>query len=93
MSTAQSSAPEKSTAMYATLVRGRVYYLKNREFLNGVSELVTPEEHAWLEENAFDLVSVEGEGEHQVRPKFKFSGSPVAEKASGAPPRSRARTQ
>lgn len=90
MSTTQ---PAETTGQtYATLVRGRIYFLKDKEFLNGVAVAVTAEERQWLEDNAIDLVSVEGEAEYQERSKFSFSASaaPVAERT---PARNRARVQ
>lgn len=64
-----------AAALTATLVRGRVYFLGDKEFENGVAVSVTADEKAYLEKNAVDLVSIEDEGEHQSRQKFKFSGS------------------
>jgi hypothetical protein len=67
-----STTESPAATYYATLVRGRVYYLGNREFLTGVREKVSADDKKWLEQHAVDEVTVEGEGEHQKRAKFKF---------------------
>jgi hypothetical protein len=72
---AAASGPVQHTA---TLVRGRVYFLGKKEFEVGKPVVVTEQEKAYLEANAFDLVSVEGEGEHQARAKFEFATSGAA---------------
>ena len=85
---------EDTNAIYATLVRGRVYYLRDRLFEHEVELEVTAEDRAWLEDNAYDEVTVEGEGEHQRREKFKFEVRPRGgdTPAAAAPsPRSRNR--
>lgn len=74
--------------IYATLVRGRVYFFQSREFVNGVAQLVSKADKEWLEENAVDLVSIEDEGEHQPRQKFSFSTT-SAEPAGAKRTRSR----
>jgi hypothetical protein len=75
--------------MLATLKRGRVYFLRDREFLNGVPQAVNAEEKAWLVDNAVDYVTVEGENEHQPRAKFEFSVGTVEPVTKG--PRQRTR--
>lgn len=77
------------TTSYATLVRGRVYFLGDKEFLNGQTIEVTQEQREWLEDHAVDEVSVEGEGEYQSRAKFRFSATAAPVEASA--PRSRRR--
>lgn len=66
------STKEEATVTYATLIRGRCYFLRDREFVTGVAQIVSDEDRDWLKEHAVDEVTVEGEGEHQKRPKFKF---------------------
>lgn len=60
----------------ATLTRGRVYMLLNagneRIFEYGVPQEVTADTRDYLQASALDIVSVEGEAEHQPRQKFKF---------------------
>jgi hypothetical protein len=63
-----------AVGLTATLTRGRVYFYGDKEFENGVAVPITAEEKKWLETHAVDLVSIEDEGEHQTRAKFKFSG-------------------
>lgn len=89
MSTEDTSA----TAIYATLIRGRVYYLRDKEFMNGEEHEVSAEDRDWLENSAFDEVTVEGEGEHQRREKFKFEVRPRGEKPDAAAPSPRSRNR
>lgn len=58
---------------YATLKRGRVYYLQDTRFEWNRPTAVTEEQMEHLKEHAVDLVTVEGESEHQGRQKFTFS--------------------
>lgn len=78
---------------YATLVRGRVYFLGNREFLKGEPQEVSDEDREWLELHAVDEVTVEDEGEHQKRAKFKFEVRPRDEKPSAPTPSPRSRAR
>lgn len=71
------------TAFNATLVRGRVYFYKSYEFQNGVPQKVSLADKEYLEANAVDLITIESEGEHQSRQKFKFS--PVGAEAEAEP--------
>jgi hypothetical protein len=88
--TTETSAP--ANTLYCTLVRGRVYYLGDREFMNGVEQEITEEVREWLEEHAIDLVSVEDEYEHQERQKFVFREGPKVEAVQEvAPTRARRR--
>lgn len=75
------------TEYKATLKRGRVYFLRDREFLNGVTQVINQEDKDWLEEHAVDEVTVEGENEHQKRPKFVYeiAGNGGDETASPSP--------
>lgn len=84
----QTATTESTTAIMATLVRGRVYFFNNREFINGEPQVVTPADKEWLTKHAVDLVSVEDENEHQVRQKFSFSDGQVER---SAPKRTRGR--
>jgi len=62
-------------AWTATLERGETYVYKSRFFRKGVPFNVTEETKAYLEENAYDDVTV-GEGDEvelDRRPKFKFA--------------------
>lgn len=59
-----------TTKTYATLVRGRVYYLGDALFEKGMPKEVTPTQRMHLEDNAVDTVTVEGQPEG--RQKFKF---------------------
>jgi hypothetical protein len=78
--------------IYATLMRGRAYYLRDKEFLAGVAVEVTEEQKAWLETSAVDFVSVEGESDYQERPKFKFDVGAGAPVAAATPRRTRGRS-
>lgn len=84
---------ESTDVIYAKLVRGRVYFLGAKEFEWDVEQEVTPEEREWLEEHAVDQVTLESEGEHQLRAKFEFSVRPRDEKPKAEPlsPRVRSR--
>lgn len=75
MSNPDETVTPASNDIYATLVRGRVYFLGNREFLNGVAEKVSAADRDWLTAHAVDQITIEEEGEHQHRQKFKFSTS------------------
>lgn len=90
MSTKDESVDTTSSdgKIYATLIRGRVFFFKNQEFLNGVAQEISASDKEWLEEHAVDLVSVEDENEHQVRQKFTFSGA-----APDRPPAKRSRSR
>jgi hypothetical protein len=99
MSTAQTVSaapvtPEPAPVWFATLKRGRVYYLRDRLFEQGIEQVVSEEVKVYLEEFAIDEVSVEDENEFQARPKFVFRQGDVDSTASAASaqrPRSRAR--
>ena len=75
MSTAKenSRGAQKEAQWYATLKRGRVYYLQGIRFEWNVPQAVTAEQMEHLKEYAVDQVTVEGEFEHQGRQKFVFS--------------------
>lgn len=83
----------KNDVIYAKLVRGRVYFLGLKEFEYDVEQEITPEEHEWLVEHAVDQVTLESEGEHQLRQKFEFSFRPRDEKpkTTASSPRQRSR--
>lgn len=82
----------KEPKIIATLIRGRVYYLADREFVFEVPAEISAEDRAWLEIHAVDEVTVEGEGEYQKRPKFKFEVvREDDESAPPSPPRARSR--
>lgn len=68
-------APKTKT--YATLVRGRVYFLGEALFEAGMPKEVTPTQRMHLEDNAVDIVTVEGQPEG--RQKFKFEDRVPAE--------------
>lgn len=63
---------DKTEGRFGVLVRGRVYYLRNKVFERGVPVPVSEEEEEYLKEHAVDEVTVEDEFEHQPRQKFKF---------------------
>jgi hypothetical protein len=81
--------------IYATLVRGRCYFLGDREFLFEEEQIISQDDRDWLEVHAVDQVTVEDEGEHQARQKFKFelrprdAGDKAAKAASSPRQRSR----
>jgi hypothetical protein len=77
------AAPE---GRFGVLVRGRVYYYKDKPFEKGVPRPVTEEEELYLSENAVDEVTVEGEAEVQKRAKFRFADSLDDLAVSGSPP-------
>lgn len=72
-------AEKNHDKVYATLVRGRVYHLKEQRFERNVPQEVTPEVKEHLEEHAYDLVTVEGRSEE--RQKFVFSNTPEPPRA------------
>jgi hypothetical protein len=61
------------TVIHATLVRGELYVLKGKRFRKGTPVPVTAQEKHILQEQAFDVINVEGVSE--PRPKFEFSTS------------------
>ena len=70
----QDASAEAAPAFWdATLIRGRVYMLPEQTFERDVPQKVDHTTKLWLEEHAVDMVSVENEGEHQARPKFRFA--------------------
>jgi hypothetical protein len=87
------STENVTEVIYAKLVRGRVYFLGNREFMFGEEQEISAEDREWLEVHAVDEVTVEGEGEHQKRQKFQFSVRPRDEKAVAKSPSPRTRTR
>lgn len=86
--TEATSTPEAGKT-FATLKRGRVYFLREKEFEYNVPKEVTEEEREWLEEHAVDQISIEDEQEFQLRPKFEFSDT--AEPKAAPAPRRRGR--
>lgn len=92
MSTNDEAADVLATARFATLKRGRVYFLRDREFAYDVPQQVNAADEAWLKEHAVDEVTVEDEGEFQVRQKFEFTDGPVGDSADApVSPRTRRR--
>jgi|GEM_PF-4615881 len=69
---ANADATKTPDQWFATLKRGRVYYLRDRLFETGVEQPVSEADKLYLEESAVDEVSVEGESEFQPRAKFAF---------------------
>jgi hypothetical protein len=91
MSTTDQTGAAEPQHRYATLIRGRVYFYRRREFLRNVPKRVTAEEEAYLRKSAVDVVTLEAEGEHQTRPKFVFTTGPTGEAAADKPISPRAR--
>jgi hypothetical protein len=55
-------------------------FSRQPEFEFEVEQEISAEDREWLEEHAVDQVTVESEGEHQLRQKFEFSVRPRDEK-------------
>lgn len=87
MSTAEITAAAAAVAAQyeATLVRGRFYDYAGQEFHRDVPRAVDAATKAYLEENAYDVVTVEDEGEHQHWPKFRFTEAKAADEKPAAP--------
>ena len=66
------STDKTPATRYALLIRGRYYFYKDQEFEAGKFIPVTPEVEAYLDDNAYDVITLEGEREVQHRKKFKF---------------------
>ena len=84
---------EENSALFAKLVRGRVYFLRDKEFEYDEWKEISEEDRDWLEVHAVDQVTVEDEGETQARQKFVFEVRPRGESAptKTSSPRSRTR--
>jgi hypothetical protein len=80
-------AKPEEAQRWGVLVRGRVYYYREKIFEQGVPKPVTAEEELWLDEHAVDEVTVEDEFEHQPRKKFRFADTlERLEVPQGSPP-------
>lgn len=97
---ADATPDKKEEGRFGVLVRGRVYYLRDKVFEKGKPVPVTAEEEEYLKEHAVDEVTVEDEFEHQPRQKFLFLDASEVEDedkkakaptAKGSPPARRRR--
>lgn len=75
-STTTDDAEAPAQEWLATLTRGRIYILPHLTFESGVEVRIDDATKNYLEKNAFDIVSVEGEAEFQERQKFTFAVAP-----------------
>lgn len=85
-----STATEKTdNPRLARLVRGRVYFLGDREFGRETALPVTADEEAHLRKHAVDQLTLEGEDEFQHRQKFEFGTAEDFAKSDAAAQRTR----
>lgn len=73
MSTADKTTTDTSNEItHAVLERGRVYMFGGKDFMVRVPHPVTQAEIDHLKDNAVDTITLENEGEFELRQKFKF---------------------
>lgn len=78
--TEDTTAVPTNTKTHAMLVRGRVYMLREVTYEFNVPMVTSAEDIRHLRRHGVDTISLEGENEFQLRPKFKFLTSVEAEK-------------